>query len=204
VLDNFKLRRLIVPMAAAAVTALGVGGVAIAQKSSSPTTPSPAAQGTQSEAADTAGEQQDAEQQPAGPDIAQAKQAALAKVGSGKVTDVSAEKADPNEPKDANEPNKAGDPADPAYESKIAYDVEVTKADGSIVDVALDSQFAVLGTENASAHESNDSGSERSSAHESTDNGSESSSEVAGDDGPGGHADEPANPAANNQASGAQ
>lgn len=191
VLENMKLRRLIAPLAAAAVTALGVGGVAIAQKSSSPTTPSPAVQGAQSEAAEPAGERQGAERQSTGPEITQAKQAALAKVGSGKVTDVSTEKADPNEAKDAAEPNKAGEPADPAYESKIAYDVEVTKADGSIVDVALDSQFAVLGTENASAQESND-------------NGSESSSEVAGDDGPGGHADEPANPTANNQASGAQ
>ncbi len=186
-MENLKLRRTIAPLAAAAVTALGVGGVAIAQKSSSPTPPStsPAAQ-----SAPEGAEQEGAEQQPTGPAITRAKQAALAKVGGGKVTDVSAEKPDPNESKDAAEPTRAGEPGDPAYESKIAYDVEVTKADGSIVDVALDSQFAVLGTENASAQDGGASG--------------ERSSEVAGDDGPSGHADEPANPTADNQASGAQ
>ena len=41
----------------------------------------------------------------------------------------------------------------PAYESKIAYDVEVTKADGSVVDVHLDKAFKVLGTEKADAEQ---------------------------------------------------
>jgi Spy/CpxP family protein refolding chaperone len=143
--EKLRLRKTIAPVAAAAVAALGVGAVAIAQQSGSSTTPStpPAAQGT-SEAAEHAGEEHGGEQQLTGPDATRAKQAALAKVGSGRVTDVSSEKADPNEPKEAKE---AGEQADPAYESRIAYDVEVTKADGSSVDVHLDKQFSVLGTE---------------------------------------------------------
>jgi len=158
--EKFNPKRTLVPLAAAAVTALGVGGIAIAQSSGTPTpSGSQATQGEQSEAAEPAGDKQDREQQLTGPDATHAKQAALAKVGSGKVTDVSSEKADANEPKDS------GEPADPAYERKIAYDVEVTKADGGRVDVQLDSQFAVLGTETDTETGNND-------------------------DGPGGHADE--------------
>jgi hypothetical protein len=147
--EKLRLRRTVAPLAAAAVTALGVGGIAIAQQSGSTTTPStpPAAQGAQSEASDSAGEKHGGEQQLTGPDATRAKQAALAKVGSGKVTDVSSEKADPNEPKEAAEPKDDGEPADPAYQAQIAYDVEVAKADGSSVDVHLDKQFSVLGTE---------------------------------------------------------
>jgi hypothetical protein len=178
--EKLRLRRTVAPLAAAAVTALGVGGIAIAQQSGSTTTPStpPAAQDSQSEAAEPAGEKHGGEQQLTGPDATRAKQAALAKVGSGKVTDVSSEKADPNEPKEARD---AGEPADPAYESQIAYDVEVTKADGSTVAVHLDKQFSVLGTETDSE-----------------------TSEGKDDDGPGGHADEPANPNAGAQATGTQ
>ena len=57
------------------------------------------------------------------------------------------------EPGRAGEVEKAdpGDPADPAYEAQIAYDVEVTKADGSAVDVHLDNAFTVLGT--SAAHQ---------------------------------------------------
>ena len=170
--EKLRLHRSIAPLAAAAVTALGVGGVAIAQQSGGPTTP-PAAQGAQSEGAEPAGERRGDESQLTGPDAARAKQAALAKVGSGKVTDVSSEKRDATESKDANEPKDPGEPADPAYESQIAYTVEVTKADGSSVDVQLDSQFAVLGTET------------------DTETG-EHAGESKNDDGPGGHADEPA------------
>jgi hypothetical protein len=178
--EKLRMRKTIAPLAAAAITALGVGGVAIAQQSGGSTTSSTssAAQSERSEAAEPAGEKRDVEQQVTGATAARAKQAALAKVGSGKVTEVSAEKADTNEPKQAED---AGERADPAYEKQIAYDVEVTKADGSSVDVHLDSTFSVLGTETESEH------------------GEQSGKD---DDGPGGHADEPANSTAGEQAAG--
>lgn len=169
-LENFNPKRILVPLAAAAVTALGVGGIAIAQSSGTPTpSGSQATQAEQSEAAEPASDKQDREQQLTGPDATRAEQAALAKVGSGRVTDVSSEKADANEPKDVGDAKDPGEQADPAYESKIAYTVEVTKADGSVVDVALDSQFSVLGTE--------------TDTEQAGETGKDS-------DGPGGHADE--------------
>jgi hypothetical protein len=102
-----------------------------------------------------------------GPDAEKAKAAALAEVGSGKVTDVSAE----NHAKDAGEKADApekGETPDPAYESQIAYDVEVTKADGSVVDVHLDKQFKVLGTEKAHQNSGGDheNGAEQSKSAE--------------------------------------
>jgi hypothetical protein len=84
-------------------------------------------------------------------DAKQADAAALAKVGSGKVTDVSAESPDPNEP-------EKGETPDPSYENQIAYDAEITKADGSAVDVALDKSFNVLGTQAAEQHDGGDHG----------------------------------------------
>jgi hypothetical protein len=154
--EKLTFRRSIPALSAAVVTALGVGGIAIAQ-SGGPAAPSatPAAQGAQpqgadpAEASEPAGGKEADEQPLTGPDADRAKQAALAEVGGGKVTDVSSEKGDANEPADANEPKEAGDAADPAYQDRIAYAVEVTKADGSAVDVHLDDQFKVLGTEKA-------------------------------------------------------
>lgn len=184
-LEKLNPKRTLVPLAAAAITALGVGGIAIAQSSGTPTPSGPqATQGEHSEAAEPAGDKQDREQQLTGPDATRAKQAALAKVGSGKVTDVSSEKTDANEPKDSGDAKDPGEQADPAYESKIAYTVEVTKADGSVVDVALDSQFSVLGTET------------------DTEQAGEQTGEQTGkdSDGPGGHADEaPATGSASSQ-----
>ena len=79
---------------------------------------------------------------------AKAKAAALAEVPGGKVGDISAEQADASKGTDKPE---AGDTPDPAYESKIAYDVEVTKTDGTQVTVHLDKAFQVLGVEHREA-----------------------------------------------------
>lgn len=156
---------------AAAIGALGFGGSAIAGATTN-NDQSPAAREQSSEqhgagtedAAETpgseAGHQRDAKEPDAEVNPADEKRAgdaALAEVGSGKVSEVSAETTDANEP--ADKPEK-GDKADPSYENQIAYDVEVTKADGSTVDVALDKSFSVLGTEAADQNESGDQGGE--------------------------------------------
>jgi hypothetical protein len=86
--EKLKLHRIIAPLAAAAVTALGVGGVAIAQSSGTTTPPNAAAvQGTQSEAAEPVGEKPDANE-PAGekPDAGEPKDAAGAKDATGTET----------------------------------------------------------------------------------------------------------------------
>ncbi|MEA2232181.1 MAG: hypothetical protein QOD83_1997 [Solirubrobacteraceae bacterium] len=159
--EKLRLHRSIAALSAATVTALGVGGIAIAQTGSA-TSPSTTAatQGEQpqgAERADTnepAGSNEADERQLTGPDADRAKAAALAEVGGGKVTDVSSEKGDANEPGEATEPKETGDAADPAYQDRITYAVEITKADGSAVDVHLDDQFKVLGTEKADQGES--------------------------------------------------
>jgi hypothetical protein len=69
-------------------------------------------------------------------------------VPGGKVGDISAEQADASKGTDQPEP---GDTPDPAYESKIAYDVEVTKTDSTQVTVHLDKAFQVLGVETETA-----------------------------------------------------
>lgn len=124
-LKKLNPKRALVPLAAAAVTALGVGGIAIAQSGSPASAPS--SQGEQSEAAEPAGGKQDREQQVTGPDATRAKQAALAKVGSGKVTDVSSEKADAGEAKDSGE---ATDPGEPAGEQAGEQAGEAQASDG--------------------------------------------------------------------------
>jgi hypothetical protein len=151
--EKLRLHRSVAALSAAAVTALGVGGIAIAQNGTSTTPAAPArTQGEQPQGAESAESNERAdgneaeEQQLTGPAAERAKAAALAEVGGGKVTDVSSETEEASEPKEANEPK---DEADPAYQSRIAYSVEVTKSDGSAVDVHLDKQFKVLGTEKA-------------------------------------------------------
>ncbi len=143
-----------------ALAALGLGGSALANAAtSSNPTPAPAAS---SQAAEQPGtEANDAAEAPGtetndGPDqgdaavsAADAKRAgdaALASVGSGKVSEVDSETPDLNEAADT--PEK-GDKADPAFEKNAAYSVEITKADGSVVDVSLDKSFKVLGTQAA-------------------------------------------------------
>jgi hypothetical protein len=161
--EKLRLHRSIAALSAAGITALGLGGIALAQGGTA-TSPSKTAatQGEQpqgaepAEANEPAGGEKGDEQQLTGPDADRAKAAALAEVGGGKVTDVSSETGDANEAKDPNEakePKDANEPADPAYQDRIAYAVEVTKADGSAVDVHLDKQFKVLGTEKAQQDE---------------------------------------------------
>jgi uncharacterized membrane protein YkoI len=118
-----KLKKLL--MGLAALTALAAGGSAIAgAASNSPATEAsePAeAPGTEN-AADDKGEA--ADKALTGTEAQRAKDAALAETGGGTVGDVE------------------GD-----TENGASYAVEVTKADGSKVDVRLDSAYKVLGVE---------------------------------------------------------
>ena len=166
---NDRVKKLL--MSVAALGALAAGGAAYASAQGSAPTPSPTAaapaapseSGTAADpadanetpdandpadgndASDAAGEKDggEANDQVSGDAAAKAKDAALSAVPGGKVGDISAEQPDGNQGADTPEP---GDTPDPAYESQIAYDVEVTKADGSVVSVHLDKAFAVLGT----------------------------------------------------------
>lgn len=132
-------------MGIAALGALAAGGSALAGASSnSSTTTAGTAQTESVDKPDT----QEASDKLSTADAAKAEKAALAAVGEGKVTESSAEQADDPADKSTDKP-EAGDTPDPAYESKIAFDVEVTKTDGSVVDVHLDKGFNVLGTEKA-------------------------------------------------------
>ncbi len=143
-----------------ALGALALGGSAIANAATNPTsTPDPTAAtqtaeqpGTEANgSAEAPGteakhgtEQGDSESNVSAADAKQAGDAALASVGSGKVGQVDSETADPNEKADT--PEK-GETPDPAYEKNAAFQVEVTKADGSDVEVYLDKGFKVLGTQ---------------------------------------------------------
>jgi hypothetical protein len=163
---NDKVKKLL--MSIAALGALAAGGAAYASAQGSPTpttTPAPATAesetGTAADPADTneGAEKPDANEGPetadkqdgaeandkvTGDAATKAKDAALAAEPGGKVGDISAEQ--PDSGKAAADTPEPGDTPDPAYQSKIAYDVEVTKTDGSAVTVHLDKAFAVLGT----------------------------------------------------------
>lgn len=130
----------------AALAALGFGGAQLADATSE--SPKPAGSLAPADTNDPADAPQSSEASEVvgGADAAKAKAAALAKV-AGTVTRLSAERPDDVRPGEATDAPEPGDHADPAYEAKIAFDVEVTKADGTIVDVHLDRAFGVLGTE---------------------------------------------------------
>lgn len=141
---NEKLKRLLLGVGAFA--ALAIGGAQLA-----------GAQG--GDAAKPAATETAEQETVTGVAADKASAAALAEVGSGKVTELSSERPDAGDKADAPEAgdkadapeagDKAdeGEQADPAYAAKVAYDVEVTKADGSATDVHLDKQFKVLGTD---------------------------------------------------------
>lgn len=131
-----KIKKLL--MGLAAIGALAFGGAQLAGAAGNDGSDTGAAQSERAE-------QDDAGEAVTGAAAKQAGAAALAEVGSGEVTKVHAENpADDAGEADAPEP---GDTADPAYEAKTAYEVEVTKADGSQVDVHLDRSFHVLGNQ---------------------------------------------------------
>lgn len=146
-----------------ALGALALGGSAIANAATSPNpTPAPAAAtqaaeqpGTEAndpaeapgtETQDGAEKGGEAESTVSAADTKRAADAALASVGRGKVGEVESETPDPNEA--ADKPEK-GEKPDPAFEKNAAYSVEITKTDGSVVDVSLDKSFKVLGTQAA-------------------------------------------------------
>ena len=138
---------------AAAIGALGLGGSAIAGAATNNDEPPTAVGQPAAEAAEAPGTEVDDRAENNGTDEpettvsaadqARAADAALAVVGSGKVTKISAETPDDTEAADT--PEK-GDEPDPASERRAAFDVEVTKAGGSVIDVELDKSFDVLGT----------------------------------------------------------
>ena len=102
-------------IAAAAIAVVAGGGAAIAGA--------------------TGGGDDDATEKPiTGAALEQAKAAALAHTGGGRVTDT-----------------EAGD-------EESLYEVEVTRDDGSQVDVQLDERFQVVGTEDEGKGEENDDG----------------------------------------------
>jgi len=141
------------------LAAFGLGGAAIAGAQSSPSRSSQAppgagAQGEGEEQNETgeqngAGEQNEAgetEQEVTGADAERAGQAALRSVGGGKV--LSVQKETPEREADKPEPGEKPDSAEEqAIDRKTAYDVEVEKSDGTIVEVALDDGFNVLSSE---------------------------------------------------------
>ncbi|MGI8596000.1 MAG: hypothetical protein ACR2LY_01760 [Thermoleophilaceae bacterium] len=148
-------------MGLAALAVLGLGGAALAGAAQGPDlAPSKAASveeregpesaGGQKEGPEGAGDESESNDNVSPADARRAEAAALAEIGSGKVNEVSAETSDADEP---GERPETGDSPDPPYESRIAYEVEITKADGSVVDVALDRSFNVLGTEAAEQDE---------------------------------------------------
>ncbi|MCW3010050.1 MAG: hypothetical protein JWO90_454 [Solirubrobacterales bacterium] len=152
---------------AAAIGALGFGGSAIAgaatNNDKTPTAVEQSAEQPGAEAAEAPGTEADdgaeeSEAKVSAADRTKAGDAALAAIGSGKVTEVAAETPDADPAADA--PEK-GDKPDPAYASRTAYDVEVTTADGSAVDVSLDKSFDVLGTQAAEQDRGGDSGQDR-------------------------------------------
>lgn len=152
---NDTIRKIVIPVAA--IAAIGYGGAQFAGAQGGSTTPaatqSQAAEAPGTEVADGPGdgsEGSEGSDAVTGAAADQAKAAALAKV-PGKVTEISAESSADDAKEQTDVPEK-GDTPDPAYESQIAYDVEVTKADGSAVDVALDKSFNVLGTQAAEQH----------------------------------------------------
>lgn len=77
-------------------------------------------------------------------------------------------------------------------ENGATWEVEVTKKDGATVDVRLDASYEVLVVEGDSE--------ETSEAGESE----EGESEQQGDDGPGGHANDPADPNAEHEVEGSE
>ncbi|WP_026910358.1 hypothetical protein [Patulibacter minatonensis] len=168
-------------MTSAVLAGLGAGGAAFANaQTGSPSTSgkATAAQTAAPEHGETndgpGGDRNEAADQVTGTDAASAKTAALAAV-DGKVTEVAKETPDAKDatdkadtPEKGDKPDAAdktdkpekGDTHDPAYESRIAYDVEVTKTDGGVVDVHLDKAFKVLGTEKADHGDHGDQGSQ--------------------------------------------
>lgn len=147
--------------------ALGLGGAAIAGAAGNGNTVKAApgksgsaeAPGSEAKGADEAseqgesrdhGESKETERPVSAADRRRAERAALAAVGGGTVGEVEAETPDPAGGSD--KPEK-GEAPDPAYEQRIAYDVEVTKTDGREVDVHLDRSFHVLGTEQGDQNE---------------------------------------------------
>lgn len=120
-----KLKGILIAMAAVAV--LAIGGVAIATATSGDEPAKPAgvaAQETENESEENETEENEADEQASGPRADAAARAALEAVGGGKVLEV--ENAD---------------------DGMSGFEVEVQRPDGSYVEVNLDEDLQVVGTE---------------------------------------------------------
>lgn len=129
------------------LAAFGLGGSALAgAQNGKPAGPPAASQDQASQSEAQQGEGKEAEQKLTGNDASRAGQAALQSTGGGKV--LSVEKATPEPGADKAEPGAKPDSAkEQAIDQKTAYSVQVQKAGGTTVDVALDNAFNVLSSE---------------------------------------------------------
>ena len=118
-----------------------------------------------------------------GPGADQASAAALAELGGGKANSVERDS-----------------------ENGAAWEVEVTKTDGTTVDVRLDADYKVVvvegdseqgGSPGSESEQDGDADGGASDPAEAEQSGAET--EAPGDDGPNGHADEPGDPDADHQ-----
>ena len=151
---NEKLKKILSGIGVLA--AFGLGGAAISGAQGDKPADKPAASQSETGQSEERSEGNEAEQTVTGADADRAGQAALKSVGSGKV--VSVEKETPEKGADAAEPGEKPDSAkEQAIDQKTAYSVEVQTSDGKTVDVALDSAFNVLASEQDNEQETESS-----------------------------------------------
>lgn len=138
---NEKLKKILASLGI--LGAFGFGGAAIAGAQDGAPTDKPAAS---QPAADEQGEADETEQKVTGADADRAGRAALTAVGDGQV--LSVEKETPEQGPETPEPGEKPDSArEQAIDQKTAYEVEVQRNDGTIVEVTLDGAFNVLDSE---------------------------------------------------------
>lgn len=149
------IKRTLLAIGAFAALALG-GAQLVGAQTSSTSTPTATTAPEQTSGADAeqpgtdANEPKEANEPSdtvAGADADKIKAAALAEVPGGKVTDVSAETPEAADPGEKDEKPDAGEKPDSPAKANAAYEAEVTKADGSKVEVFLDKQFKVTGSQ---------------------------------------------------------
>lgn len=139
---NEKLKKILSGIGVLAAFGLGGAAIAGAQNDKPADKPGSAAESAEG---NERGEANETEQKVTGPDADRAEQAALKATGGGKV--VSVEKETPETGPEKPEPGEKESAKEQAIDKKTAYSVEVKKADGTTVDVALDAGFNVLSTE---------------------------------------------------------
>lgn len=150
---NEKLKKILSGIGVLA--AFGLGGAAIAGAQGDKPADKPAASQSETAQSEEKSEGNETEQTVTGADADRAGQAALQSVGSGKV--VSVEKETPEKGADVAEPGETDSAKERAIDQKTAYSVEVQTSDGKTTDVALDSAFNVLTSEQDSEQDTESS-----------------------------------------------